>query len=71
MKDMQGQIKQIGKISITILKRHYSIKFPNSPILTILLALPDEIEADELIGAVGVWLSILDMERANNLKGGK
>jgi hypothetical protein len=58
-------------ISIQKLKNSYAQKYPNSPITQILLSMLDEVESDELIGAVGVWLNILDMERANNLKGGK
>ena len=59
------------QISISRLKNSFVQKFPESPILRTLLSMPNEIPANELIGAVGVWLSILDMERANNLKGGK
>jgi hypothetical protein len=33
--------------------------------------MPDEIEAEELIGAVAIWLTILDMESAKYIGGGK
>ena len=58
-------------INIQKLKHSFTKKFPDSETTKILLSMPDEIEAEELIGAVGVWLNILDMESANNLKGGK
>ena len=54
-------------ISISELKRSFSKKFPNSEIANILLNEPSEISVEELIGAVGVWLNILDMESVNNL----
>lgn len=60
-----------GKISIKNLKASFTRKFPNSNILPLVISLSDELTVEELIGAVGVWLNILDMERANNLKGGK
>lgn len=61
----------INRVNIQMLKNRFVKKFPSSSILQIILSMPDVVEGDELIGAVGVWLNILDMERANNLKGGK
>ena len=58
-------------INIQKLKKRFAKKFPDSPVLQIILSMPDEVEGEELIGAVSAWLTILDMERANNLKGGK
>ncbi|MEM0142613.1 MAG: hypothetical protein QXL94_01465 [Candidatus Parvarchaeum sp.] len=58
-------------INIQILKNRFAQKFPDSPILQILLEMPNEMEVEELIGSVGVWLSILDMESAKYIKGGK
>lgn len=49
------------------LKTRMSRKFPNSKITNIILNEPSEISVEELIGAVGVWLNILD-ESYNNLK---
>jgi hypothetical protein len=60
-----------GIVRLKSLKQKFMQKFPNSSITSYLQSLPDEISGEELIGAVGVWLSILDMESANNLKGGK
>ena len=60
-----------GKVSIRALKHSFAKKFPDSPILQILFSMPDEVEREELIGAVGVWLNILDMKSANNIKGGR
>ena len=58
-------------VNVKPVKQAFSKNFPNSSILQTLLSMPDEVEIGELIGVVGVWLNILDMERANNLKGGK
>jgi hypothetical protein len=57
-------------INIHGLKTRVNKKFPNSHILPILLSLPDDISAEELIGAVAVLLDLLDRESHNNLKGG-
>ena len=62
---------RVNRVNIQIPKNRFAMKFPNSAILQIILSMPDEIEGEELIGAVGAWLTILDMERANNLKEGK
>ena len=62
----RGQVSKY--VSISKLKHRFNQKFPDSPILQILLSMPDEIPAEELIGAVGVWLNILDVERNKNLK---
>jgi hypothetical protein len=59
------------KISIKNLKASFTGKFSNSIIFPLVISLPDELIIEELIGAVGVWLNILELESANNLKGGK
>jgi len=61
----------INRVNIQMLKNRFVKKFPSSSILQIILSMPDVVEGEELIGAVGAWLNILDMESANNLKGGK
>ena len=72
---MEGKSSQIilskkKQIDLRTLKSNFATKFPNSETTKILLSMPNESEGEELIGAVGVWLNILDMERTNNLKGG-
>jgi hypothetical protein len=64
---MKSETLEDKKISISRLKHSFAKKFPSSPILQTLLSMRDEIPADELIGAVGVWLNILDIENHNNL----
>lgn len=54
-------------IMIRGLKERFAHKFPNVELSQILLSEPDEMSIEELIGAVGVWLNILD-ESNNNLK---
>ncbi len=54
------------RISISSLKHRFAQKYPASPIIPILLSLPDKIDADELIGQSIILLEILDMERNNN-----
>jgi hypothetical protein len=66
-----NNLSTLKVINIQKLKHSFTNKFPDSETTKILLSMHDEIEAEELIGAVGVWLNILDMESANNLKGGK
>ena len=73
---MEGENSQIvlskkRQIDLRTLKSTFTTKFPNSDITKLLFSMPDEVEGEELIGAVSAWLTILDMERANNLKGGK
>lgn len=62
------QVFKENKVSISILKHSFAKKFPTSTILQTLLSLPNEVEGEELIGAVGVWLNILDMKSATNPK---
>ncbi len=62
---------RLNLVNIQILKNRFAMKFPNSETTKILLSMPNEVEGEELIGAVGVWLNILDMESANNIKGGR
>lgn len=47
----------------------FSAKFPNSKLTEILKNSPNSMTAEEFIGAVGVWLNILDEERHNNFGG--
>ena len=61
----------INRVNIQMLKNRFVKKFPSSSILQIILSMPNEVEGEELIGAVGVWLSILDMERAKYIGRGK
>ena len=61
----------INRVNIQMLKNRFVKKFPSSPILQMILSMPDEIEGEELIGAVGAWLSILDIESAKYIGGGK
>lgn len=53
------------KISIFRLKQEFAAKYPNSPILKILLTLPDEIDSLELIGEAFILLKILDTKENN------
>lgn len=64
---------RVNRVNIQIPKNRFAMKFPNSPILQTLLSMPDEIEGEELIGAVGVWLNILDIEKGRDkyITGGK
>ena len=62
---------RVNRVNIQIPKNRFAVKFPNSAILQIILSMPDKVEAEELIGAVGVWLSILEMESAKYIGGGK
>ena len=61
----------VRHISIRTLKHGFAKKFPNSPITQTLLSLPDQVSEEELIGAVGIWLNILDSESAKYIGGGK
>ncbi len=65
---MEGKSSQI---ELRTLKSNFTRKFPDSETTKILLSMPDEIEAEELIGAVAIWLTILDMESAKYIGGGK
>lgn len=51
------------KVSIKSLISTFVSKFPNIKLTAILLSSPEEVNAEELIGAVGVWLTILDTEK--------
>ena len=61
----------INRVNIQMLKNRFVKKFPSSSILQIILSMPDVVEGEELIGAVGVWLNILDIERAKYIGRGK
>ena len=56
--------KTAGKISISGLKRNFTERFPNSALTPILLAEPDSIGLEELIGKTGTWLAFLQRERS-------
>ena len=62
---------RVNRVNIQIPKNRFAVKFPNSAILQIILSMPNEVEGEELIGAVGVWLNILDIERAKYIGRGK
>lgn len=62
---------RVNRVNIQIPKNRFAMKFPNSAILQIILSMPNEVEGEELIGAVGVWLNILDIERAKYIGRGK
>jgi hypothetical protein len=62
-------LETAGKISIKRLKHRFAKEFPNSPLLSILVSMPDEISGEELIGAVAVLLDLLDRETHNNIGG--
>ena len=46
-------------------KTRVSKKFPNSPIMSYLQSLPDDLPAEELIGATAILLGILDATHNN------
>ena len=54
-------------VSISKLKHSFAKKFPDSPLLPMLMTLPDKIDTSELIGQSLILLEILDTESANNL----
>ena len=62
---------RVNRVNIQIPNNCFAMKFPNSAILQIILSMPNEVEGEELIGAVGVWLNILDIERAKYIGRGK
>lgn len=55
------------RVSLSRLKHSFSKKFPNSPLLPLILSLPDQIEPSELIGEARILLDLLDIENTNNL----
>jgi hypothetical protein len=63
------ELRLKGKISIKSLKNSFVKHYPNSTILSVLLSMPDEISAEELIGATTILLDLLDNESHNNLGG--
>ena len=64
---MKSETLEDKKISISRLKHSFAKKFPNSPLLPLILSLPDQIDTSELIGQSLILLEILDTESANNL----
>ena len=64
-------LKSKSEISISRVKHSFAQRFPDSPLIPVLMLLPDEVEGDELIGAVGVWLNFLDKESVKYIKGGR
>ena len=56
------------KLNISTIKLGFVKKFPNEILTSILLQEPDEMTSDELIGAIGVWLTICDLESNKNEK---
>lgn len=61
------ELEHRRKILISKLKYEYAQKFPNLPLLPLILSLPDQIEPSELIGEARILLDLLDIENANNL----
>jgi len=59
----------VKKTSIKHLKHSFAKKFPNSPILPILLSLPDVVSGEELVGATAILMDLLDRETHNNIGG--
>jgi hypothetical protein len=55
------------RVSLSRLKHSFSKKFPDSPLLPLILSLPDQIEPSELVGQALILLDLLDTESANNL----
>jgi|ACXJ01.1.fsa_nt_gi hypothetical protein len=64
---MELQVNRRLKIDISGLKHRFVKHYPNSTILLVLLSMPDEISAEELIGATTILLDLLDRESHNNL----
>ena len=64
---LEEESKTKMKVSTARLKHQFAERFPDSPIIQILLSMPDEMPADELIGAVAVILDLFDTESHNNL----
>lgn len=48
-------------------KAHFLQKFPTSTVALLLQTLPDSMDVEEFIGAIGVLLNQLDRERAKKL----
>ena len=69
MRKTNQEMELNDRISIRELKHRFAEKFPDSPILQTILSMPDEISAEELIGASAILLGLLDSESHNNLKG--
>lgn len=57
------EISKGKKISVKHLKQTLRIHYHDGAFISILLSEPDEMTIEEFIGAVGVWLSILDAEK--------
>lgn len=53
----------VSKVDIQKLKYKIKTKFPDSNLSAIIASLPDQMTFEEFIGAVGVWLNILDLEK--------
>lgn len=64
---LKSWLEEKTKVSISKLKHSFSKKFPNSPLLPLILSLPDQIEPSELIGQTLILLDLLDNDSANNL----
>ncbi|EQB69325.1 MAG: hypothetical protein AMDU5_GPLC00004G0295 [Thermoplasmatales archaeon Gpl] len=74
MQDVGNKRENLQKkqVSIRKLKCLFTeAKFSNSELSQILLLEPDEMSIEAFISKTGTWLSILDVEKANNLQGGK
>jgi len=50
-------------INITQLKKNFIKKFPNHQLAKILVNTKDELPEEEFLGAVVVWLQIMDLEK--------
>jgi hypothetical protein len=64
---LKSWLEEKTKVSISKLKHSFAKKFPDSPLLPMLMTLPDKIDTSELIGQSLILLEILDTESANNL----
>ena len=51
-----------ASINITAIKKSFSLRYPASDLTHILLREPDELPAEEFLGAVRTWLAILNSE---------
>ncbi len=49
-------------INIRLVKRNFVRKFPNHPLTKILMQTEDLLSEEEFLGAVLVWLQIIDLE---------
>lgn len=61
--DMEG-----SSVNIHGIKHRISMKFPDSEITKLLLSMPDEMPAGELIGAVFTLLAVADTEQAKEFR---